>query len=111
MNNQESSHKTVYQQGDTLLIPEVELPKGYNSLVKDKNIIAYGEVTGHAHKLEGGEFTIFENEKKERYLKVVEPVNYRHDEHKAFKVDPGVYRIGVVRQWDYDSEESKKVVD
>ena len=109
MKHQKSLVSEIIQQGDVQLFP-ASLPPG---LVKVKgNVIQEGEHTGHAHRLYDGGFQIYDNPKtKERWLRVVDPVSFRHEEHKALIIPPGDYRIGIIQQWDYDAEESKRVVD
>lgn len=99
----------IIQQGDVILFPE-PIPKGVDEL--NGNVVQEGEHTGHAHRLFDGGYQLFENPKtKERYLRVVTPVSFRHEEHHALIIPPGDYRIGIIQQWDYDTEESKRVID
>lgn len=99
----------IIQQGDVQLFPE-PIPKG---LEKFKgNVVQEGEHTGHAHRLYDGEFQMFECPKtKVRHLRVVTPVNFRHEEHHALTIPPGDYRIGIIQQWNYDEQESQRVID
>lgn len=99
----------VFQQGDVQLFPQ-SIPKGLAKL--EGNIVHEGEHTGHAHRLFDGKFQLFEEPKtKERWLRVITPVDFRHEEHHARTIPPGDYRIGIIQQWDYETEESKRVVD
>jgi hypothetical protein len=34
-----------------------------------------------------------------------------HEEHRAFSVPPGTYRIGAVREYDHFAEEARSVLD
>lgn len=102
-------NKTYIQQGDTLYFPEA-LPK---DLVELKtNVVQEGEATGHAHRLHGEGFQLFEQPKtKEKFLRVVEPTALRHEEHKEITLPPGDYRVGIVREYDHFSEEARRVAD
>jgi hypothetical protein len=109
MRNQKSSPSEIIQQGDVQLFPQA-IPAGMEKV--GGNIIQEGEHTGHAHRLYDGDYQIFDNPKtKERWLRVVSPVSFGHEEHHGITIPPGDYRIGIIQQWDYDTEESKRVVD
>ncbi len=100
------------QQGDVLIfaINESELPTDLEDL--KTNVIQEGEHTGHAHRMYDGKAEVFQSkETKVKYLKVLTPVNLRHEEHKAFVVDPGIYRIGIVREVDPFEDEIRAVKD
>lgn len=100
-----------YQQGDVLLFAE---DINLDSMVKVKsNILAEGEATGHAHRLEtDSEFDLMENPKtKERHLKLVKPTKLYHEEHKPIEIPPGTYRIGIVKEFDHFENEARRVAD
>ncbi len=97
------------QQGDVVIKPIKNVPK--NALPLKENALAYGEVTGHAHRLHEGQFQIFETPKKERYLRVVTPSMLRHEEHKQFEVPPGDYKIDIVREYDHFEQLVRQVAD
>ena len=98
------------EQGDVLIHQE---DVDFNNLQKiDSNTLALGEATGHHHSLYDGEFELFEQSKtKEKFLRVVTPVELRHQEHKPFIIPPGSYRIGIVKEYDHFLEETRNVVD
>lgn len=96
------------QQGDVLLFVENEIP---NTLVSmNTNVVQEGEHTGHAHRLDTGEVFI-EPKTKVKYLKLVNPTMLRHEEHKAFNVPAGLYRVGIVREVDPFEDEIRAVKD
>lgn len=97
------------QQGDTLYFPIDELPK--NLIKIDTNTVQTGESTGHAHRLHGDGFTIFETKNNEKYLRVVKPTLLKHEEHKEITIPPGTYRVGIVREFDHFKEEARQVAD
>lgn len=98
------------QQGDVLINRVETFPEGLLEL--KTNVLQEGEHTGHAHRLYGDGFTVFEEPKtKVKYLRVVELVDLKHEEHKAFKIAPGDYRIGIVREYDHFEEEARNVRD
>lgn len=96
------------QHGDVLLKKIDSLPKGLKK--EGTNILAYGEATGHTHSLHGGIFNHLVN-KKERFLEVVETASLQHQEHNEIEIDPGIYKIHIVREYDHFEEEAREVAD
>lgn len=105
--------KLELQQGDVLFFKASELPQNLKKAkVKDgKYVLAEGESTGHAHVMEAGAGVMYEDDSKALWLKVDKTADVVHEEHKAVTLDPGVYKIGIVREVDPFSEEIKKVTD
>lgn len=100
----------IYQHGDVVIIKRPELPKDLKDL--KTNVLAEGEATGHAHRLHGDGYTYFEEPKtKERYLRLVQPVALRHEEHHEIILPTGDYEIRIVREYDHFSEEARRVAD
>ena len=82
--------------GDVQLIKVTALPKDAVSL-GDRKALAYGEVTGHAHRIDVGE--MFQTKDGALYLKVDALASLTHEEHKTKPVKPGIYRIQIKRQY------------
>jgi hypothetical protein len=116
--------KKQYRQGDVLLVPIEDVPRGMRSvpLEHGRLVLAHGEVTGHAHAISAGRAELIgrtEDREKlvtaeqavELYLLVHgdEPVQLVHEEHATIDVDPGRYRI--VRQREYAPEANRLVAD
>lgn len=98
-----------WQQGDVILEP-VSFPDVLDTI--KTNVLQEGEHTGHAHRLFGDGFTVFEEPKsKTKYLRVVKPVALRHEEHKEVKIPPGDYKIGLVREFDHWEQATRRVID
>ncbi len=95
------------QQGDVLLKP-CEIPKSAKDI--KTNVLQEGEHTGHAHRLYGDGFTIYQD-KDTKYLRLVEPVMLKHEEHKEISLPAGDYVIGIVREYDHLEEEARNVID
>lgn len=100
--------------GDVILKLEA-LPENFETMpvVKD-HCLAYGELTGHLHKIIGdeGSFSVREcPETKMRHLRVVSPVLLKHQEHEQIKLPPGDYRIDIQREYDPFEKLSRRVVD
>lgn len=111
-----------YQQGDVLLKLIDKLPDG---LIQSPEglILQRGETTGHKHQFQSGgdvqvmctpnaKFntdTITPNEMK--YAIVGNMIQLLHEEHKPITIDPGIYEIDIVREFDYEKHEVRRVVD
>lgn len=77
------------------------------------NVLQEGEHTGHAHRLHGDGFTVFEHPTtKQKHLRIVKaPVALRHEEHNKIDVPPGDYEVRIVKEYDHFEEETRNVVD
>ncbi len=73
-----------------------KLPEGAK-LLKNRKELAYGEVTGHAHRVDIGD--LFEMKNGDLYLNVEKLATLTHEEHKAVKLKPGIYRVNIKRQY------------
>lgn len=86
--------KTI-RQGDVLLFPVAKLPKGAKEIAfKGDVVLAFGEVTGHAHRIiqtEKPSARVFDVG-AERYIQIAERVALTHEEHSAIFLDAGIYR-------------------
>jgi hypothetical protein len=123
---------TMYRQGDVLLVkidrePDFERErydydrKKYALVPLDQGriVLAYGEVTGHAHAIadvvqeyeNGVRFTKARlwDAGAERFLQVMEKVALTHEEHEAIEIPKGTYLV--VRQREYDPEQDRFVAD
>lgn len=114
------------QQGDALAFKIDALPEGLKPL--KGATIAFGEVTGHNHtfyddtlclaekfdhRTDKGSKAVqlFEAPDKSLFAQIIAPVWLRHQEHLPIEFKPGVYRIGIVREYDHVEKLSRKVVD
>ena len=100
------------RQGDVLLQSVKVIPAGATEIEGDV-ILAYGEVTGHAHaiKLPDTERhkVRYWNAGAERFLQVMETVALTHEEHSEIVLDKGIYRQGF--QVEDFGEEVRRVQD
>ena len=109
----------MFRQGDILIVKVADMPDGLSKVEKDKgrHILAYGEVTGHAHAVEDSSVSeLFVDidshdidEMRTRFLKVEEETQIVHDEHLPIPLEPGVYKV--IRQVQYEPEGYKYVAD
>jgi hypothetical protein len=112
-----------FRQGD-VFVQQVRKrePKGQPILDQGRVILAYGEVTGHAHEIIAADTAIdlgvdvavppaqlFEEPDGTRYLFVERACTLVHQEHGAIALAPGCYKV--VRQREYTPEEIRTVAD
>lgn len=115
----------IYRQGDVLLkkisVDPKDIPEGATDVTpKDGRIVlAYGEVTGHAHafaepevkagKLKALSKTGVWDPSAERFIQVLEKTALTHEEHSPVELDKGIYEV--VQQREYSPEEIRRVAD
>jgi hypothetical protein len=103
----------MYRQGDVLLIRvDQEIPKRAKEITENGRVVlAYGEVTGHAHAIYPQVIVADKPPAQpaklwdagaERFLQVMEKTALRHEEHEAIDLEPGNYKV--IRQREYDPE-------
>lgn len=94
----------------------VKPTKGFDSMQElEEPVLAYGEATGHLHKIIGDpkDFSLRECPKtKTKYLRVVKnAVLLKHQEHRVEEFTPGDYKIGIQREYDPWSKQIRRVAD
>lgn len=99
----------IWRQGDVLIRQVPEIPTGERKPQVD-GCLAYGEVTGHAHRVssleDAGLFHVGEG----MFLSVGENgVSIIHEEHDTIKLPAGNFEI--VQQKEYTPEEIRNVAD
>jgi len=100
------------RQGDILVEEVKKCPPGLKKL--ETNVIAYGEVTGHAHVLDCDSFAasgVAEN--GDIFVKSPSAFVLSHDEHGSIECPPKRW-IKFTRQREYDplaAEKERKVAD
>lgn len=98
-----------HRQGDVMLIKVDALPDGAKrEQVKDRIVLAYGEVTGHAHAIKDKTTELYKFD-VDMFLKVLNTTNLVHEEHGAITIEPGIYKV--VRQREYTPREIRNVAD
>lgn len=73
------------------------------------NIILWGEVTGHAHRLVGGQ--TFTDSNGNVFLNLLKTAKIVHEEHDTIPLKAGTYAILRTREYDYSSQKAKEVTD
>lgn len=116
----------LVRQGDVLLKPTRKKVSANAKTVTDKGrtILAYGEVTGHAHEVVVGTdlarhralygddvppMQLFEEPDGSRLLVVRGPATLRHEEHGPIALAPGQYEV--IRQVEYVPGATRQVAD
>lgn len=118
----------LYRQGDVLLIPathpQYRKPQGkltapsaesgrYIASGQDSRfVLAFGEVTGHAHVVPAKTATLNLDEGGVMYLTVEELTEVRHEEHNpvALPAMDAPYQVTIQREWS-DALEPRQVAD
>ncbi len=106
--------KPMYRQGDVYFIPAA-IPAGGKK--RESGTAAYGEVTGHSHRLDAPSAAIAEVLEcgDGLYLRVSEEglsiggATFVHEEHAAISLPPGDYEIRIQRE--YTPEGIRNVLD
>lgn len=89
------------RQGDVFLEKVGGIPDGAKPVPNDQGrvILAYGEVTGHAHALQPDAAFLFEAPTGERFLRVVKETDLTHEEHAPVHLTPGLYIVRQQREY------------
>ncbi len=91
------------RQGDVLLVKIESLPSG----TKDSdNILAYGEVSGHSHRINGARVYAVAEQK---YVNVEQTATLEHEEHGTLQLEKGVYQV--ILQQEYSASGMQRVQD
>lgn len=93
------------QHGDVILHEVESIPKGANKIAGK----TFHKGLNHSHDLRGS-FSLHKHG-EDLFLKAGKGCEIFHDEHKALKIPAGVYRKGVVLEYDHMAEESRQVID
>lgn len=103
------------RQGDVLVEAVDKIPAAAKAVKPDngRTILAYGEVTGHAHALPGSVAKLFrvadESSITGTYLSVIKPTALKHEEHAPIEIPVGKYRVVIQRE--YSPEAIRQVAD
>lgn len=87
-----------FRQGDVWIERVDGLPEAAHR-VEGPVVLARGEVTGHAHRVEHPGAELWESADKRRFLALVEAAPVLHEEHGAIELEPGVYEVRRQREF------------
>lgn len=100
----------MYRQGDVLVVRTDELPQGCKQVDwQDRIVLAYGEVTGHAHAVEALQAKMYELDNVRFLVVEKDGVDLKHEEHSPIFLKEGIYRI--VHQREYTPSAERLVRD
>lgn len=105
---------TQYRQGDVFLIRVDRRPDNLEPVARDKGriVLAYGEVTGHAHAIKAKKAALFRDPKLMAVFLHVSgdtPVMLEHEEHTGITLEPGDYEVRI--QSEYHPDDVRQVED
>ena len=108
LKNPSKSPRTIWRQGDVFVITTAALPK--IGRTERRPVLAEGEVTGHAHRLQDPTSAHVFSIGKNLYLEVLsDSATVVHEEHGPITVPRGEYEIRIQRE--YSPQEIRRVVD
>lgn len=100
------------RQGDVLVVKrKAQLPNKLKKADRDAGrvVLAYGEVTGHAHAIVDAQIDQLLDEVGNQHLKAVKAGTLKHEQHGPHAIPAGDF--DVVRQFEYDEVEEGLVSD
>jgi hypothetical protein len=105
---------SMYRQGDVLIIPVKSIPEKLDAIDREEGrvVLAYGEVTGHAHAIKAEAAALFRDPKLMAVFMRVNgdaPVALEHNDHDTIMIPPGKYQV--VRQREYSPGAIRNVAD
>jgi hypothetical protein len=105
--------KTLLVQGDVFLTRFSRIPKKAEKInfnYEKGYVLAEGEATGHAHRIMDKEAELFQCENI-LFLKTKKIIELKHEEHKPIKIGRGIWKVGIVKEYDPFLEEARNVKD
>ncbi|NJP06687.1 MAG: hypothetical protein HC837_14210 [Chloroflexaceae bacterium] len=98
----------MWRHGDVLIAPVSAIPE---AAVKRKSaILAYGEVTGHSHRIAEPHAAECWDHEGIIYMRIVtDTATVVHEEHQPITLPRGIYRVW--QQREYTPQEIRRVVD
>jgi hypothetical protein len=102
----------MVRQGDVFVVAAESIPTAATEVPRDNGriVLAYGEVTGHAHAIaDSGAVLLASPDTEDRFLRIMDAsgVELRHEEHATITLEPGEYVVR--RQREYTSADMAPV--
>jgi hypothetical protein len=92
----------LYRHGDVLISQVATLPNGAQK--RDGVTLAYGEITGHSHRIRQTNAAQLWAQGNEMFLEVTAPsATLIHEEHQAIELPRGIYRVWKQREYRPDA--------
>jgi hypothetical protein len=92
----------LWRQGDVLIQAVDDPPEGGQR--RSELVLAYGEVTGHSHRVEAPDRAELWWVRDSLYLCVLAPTRIVHEEHRPIPLEVGVYRVWQQREYIPESQ-------
>lgn len=119
---QEWDFKTGEHLHGDVIVKEIKtLPDNFEAMKKEpQDALAYGEFSGHLHKLfrmqdadlpDSVSFDLRIDGDGNKWLKVIEPIVVKHQEHSPRVIPAGCYKIGVQVEYDPFTKLARQVAD
>lgn len=88
------------RQGDVLIVAVDDIPADARLVDRDRGrvMLAYGEVTGHAHAIHTPDAKLLERPGA-RYLRLDSPAELQHEEHATIELPAGEFRVVIQREY------------
>ena len=105
--------KKSYRHGDVDIIAVIKPAKLKREVFEGEYVLAYGEVTGHSHRLIGTKDSVnmYRDETGALILNVLGKAVLTHEEHKEIEIAPGWYRVNYEREYNYWGNSTQRVQD
>lgn len=102
----------VYRQGDVIL-KRLDAAHDLSAAEEKPSLtLAYGETTGHAHRIIDGQAKLYALISGAIVLRVIsEYARLFHEEHADIILPMGDYTVNQQREWDWQSEITRNVAD
>lgn len=110
MKNKQTNNIKFFQQGDVVGTKLCAMPAGKQKIIsKAKCVVAHGE-SGHSHVVEDDEAELIQIGEK-MLLSLTNKATLTHEEHKPITLEPGIWEIGRIQEFDYFQMMSRQVQD
>lgn len=94
----------IYRQGDVMIVAASSIPAAAKPVDRDNGriVLAYGEVTGHAHAIADQRAVLLATpDTEDRFLRIMgaSGVDLEHEEHATITLPPGDYIVRRQREY------------
>lgn len=105
MKGNTEAKRTMYRQGDVLVLRVDSIPAGGKPVERENGriVLAHGEVTGHSHAIPSRDarFTaVVAAGAERRFLDAKKPVKLLHEEHGEIIIARGTYEVVIQREYE-----------
>jgi hypothetical protein len=87
----------LWRHGDVLIAAVTAIPA--QAKPHPSTVLAYGEVTGHSHRIETPESAELWEINGHLYMTILATTRVIHEEHKPITLVPGTYRVWMQREY------------